>query len=373
MDNDLYPDTLINNDCKVRIPLSPSAEITVSDDMATFGVTKKNEFINTVLGNYFEKAKASLSKYKENRTHDLEESLKNVSTSDNTEKDAIIKAIVDKEAKDIAASIRKSISTKNSNNTNKSYYINADNMKFLQTLEGHKEYYNKDKHSTVFDFYKNHPSRYLRAVIEEYCSLPFIERERIYKQSVYEIVEYACCKRCLLKIPNNRNPKKLFEVYPYRIVPNKSNTQSYLLCYSVEKGSPKADKKIASFNMARLNIGINNRGKDNSAFLSQKDIKNLEDTIHNNEVEYVLTESEHIKVRLTDHGKDTYNRRIYMRPRKIGVDEANNIWEFDCTNMQAFNFFFSFAEDVEIISPPDLRSRFAKSAANMAKIYSSEQ
>lgn len=363
---DLYPDTSINIDCKVRIPLSASAEITVSDDMATFGVTQKNAFINTVLENYFEKAKASLSKYIENRTRELKQLLEYVPTSDNKEKDVIIKAIVDKEAEDIATSIRKSINTKNSSNHNKSYYINAKNMQTLQD-GGHKEYDDED------GLYKKRPGRYLRAVIEEYCSLPFIERERIYKQSVYDIVEYACCKRCLLKIPNNRNPKKLFEVYPYRIVPNKSNTQSYLLCYSVEKGSPKADKKIASFNMARLNIGINNRGKDNSAFLSQKDIKNLEDTIHNNEVEYVLTESEHIKVRLTDHGKDTYNRRIYMRPRKIGVDEANNIWEFDCTNMQAFNFFFSFAEDVEIISPPDLRSRFAKSAANMAKIYSSEQ
>ena len=363
---DLYSNTLINIDCKVRIPLSASAEITVSDDMATFGVTQKNAFINTVLENYFSKAKASLSKYIENRTRELKQLLEYVPTSDNKEKDVIIKAIVDKEAEDIAASIRKSINTKNSSNHNKSYYINAKNMQTLQD-GGHIEYADED------GLYKQRPGRYLRAVIEEYCSLPFIEREHIYKQDIYETVEKACNEKRLLKIPNPRNSKKPFEVYPYRIVPNKSNTQSYLLCYSVEKGSPKADKRIASFNMARLNIGKNNCGNPNSAFLSQNDIKQLEATILNEEVEYVLTESEHIKVRLTDHGKDIYNSRIYMRPRKIGVDEANNIWEFFCTQKQAFNFFFSFAEDVEIISPPELRKRFAKSTANMAKIYSSEQ
>lgn len=361
-DNDRIK-AMINDDQKIRIILSSSAQMTIADDMDIFGVDKRNQFINTILNNYFKHAKASLLIYRANRISALCDTSEDehMSTEELENKKAIVTDIVDAEIREYANNIKKSLHIKGNR---RFCYINKYNMKFLAD-NGYKEYSGEDM--LEYSPY-NRPSQYLRAVIEEYCSLPFIKREEIFKKEAYDIINDAIDKKLVLHIPNAKNPDQIFVVYPHKIVDNKSNTQSYLLCYSKIKGIKDSKMKIVSFSMARLNISEANVTSQNFKLTKEQE-KNIENILEHQEIEYLLNEPESIEIRLTETGKKIYNSRIYMRPKRTEIKD-NNIWVFNCTQLQAYNFFFSFGENAEVINPPELRDRFIQSVNKMSEIYS---
>ena len=354
---------MINDDQKIRLILSSSAQMTIAEDMDIFGVDKRNQFINTILNNYFERAKASLLMYRAKRISDLcaPSNDEHISTEQLENKEAVVTNIVDAELREYAGNIKKSLRIKGDR---RFCYINNYNMKFLAD-NGYKEYSGKD--ILEYSPYKR-PSQYLRAVIEEYCSLPFIKREEIFKQEAYDIINDAINNKLVLRIPNAKNPDQIFVVYPHKIVDNKSNTQSYLLCYSKEKDIKDSKMKIVSFSMSRLNISKLNKTSQNYKLTKEQE-KNIENILEHQEVEYLLNEPESIEIRMTENGKKIYNSRIYMRPKRIEIKD-NNIWVFNCTQLQAYNFFFSFGENAEVINPPELRDRFIQSVNKMSEIYS---
>ncbi len=73
---------------------------------------------------------------------------------------------------------------------------------------------------------------------------------------------------------------------------------------------------------------------------------------------YLVGQLELIKVKLTKKGKQSYQSRLYSRPEKIESLSSDDVYVFDCTQQQVFNYFFSFGADAEIISPEYLRNRF---------------
>lgn len=361
-DNDRIK-AMINDDQKIRLILSSSAQMTIAEDMDIFGVDKRNQFINTVLNNYFKYAKTSLLMYRTNRISNLCAPSKDehMSTEQLENKEAVVTDIVDAEIREYAEDIKKSLRVKGDR---RFCYINNYNMRFLAS-DGYKEYSGKDM--LEYSPYKR-PSQYLRAVIEEYCSLPFIRREEIFKKEAYDIIKQAKKDNYVLHIPNAKNPDQIFVVYPHEIVPNKSHTQSYLLCYSKIKGIKDSKMKIVSFSMARLNISEANVTSQNFKLTKEQE-KNIVNILEHQEVEYLLNEPESIEIRLTETGKKIYNSRIYMRPKRTEIKD-NNIWVFNCTQLQAYNFFFSFGENAEVINPPELRNRFIQSVNKMSEIYS---
>lgn len=354
---------MINDDQKIRIILNQSAQMTIADDMDIFGVDNQTQFINIILNNYFKQAKASLLMYKTNRISDLYEQTddEQFSTEQLETRKAIVTDIVDAETKKYADEIKKRLLIKGDSRL---YYINNDNVRFLAD-DGYKEYSGEDK--LEYSPYKR-PSQYLRAVIEEYCSLPFIKREEIFKQDAYDIINDAINQKLVLHIPNAKNRNQIFVVYPHKITANKSNTQSYLLCYSKIKDIKDSKMKIVSFSMARLNISKSNKTSQHYNLTKEQE-KNIENVLQHQSVEYLLNEPESIEIRLTKTGKKIYNSRIYMRPKRTDIKD-NDIWVFNCTQLQAYNFFFSFGENAEVINPPELRDRFIQSVNKMSEIYS---
>lgn len=120
--------------------------------------------------------------------------------------------------------------------------------------------------------------------------------------------------------------------------------------------------------MSRLNISKLNKTSQHFNLTKEQE-KNIENILEHQEVEYLLNEPESIEIRMTENGKKIYNSRIYMRPKRIEIKD-NNIWVFNCTQLQAYNFFFSFGENAEVINPPELRDRFIQSVNKMSEIYS---
>ena len=344
----------INEEQKIRISLSNRAYTTMLEDMSVFDVKTPSVFINTLLNNFKDSSIASVSAYLESKRtkyfNDFEE-LKDDSFS----MDDVIKRLMEIEHKQISEKLFSYMSKKD---ISKLYHITNANIDFLRyDFEDEK-------------FYNDKPGLYIKCLIEEYASFPFIERERIYRKDVYEIVESACKNNLLMyvRIPIY-NQRRTLIIYPYKILPDTLNTQDYLACYTRFKEEAPGEKLTASFSMARLPVPSLLRQK---SFLSKSDIKKMEEDIQNLSVSFLRGESTEIHIRLTDAGKRTFHNKLYSRPAKNEALSTEDEYVFFCSENQAFHYFYSFGPDAEIISPLSLRERMIKSHMDAISKYSSQ-
>lgn len=336
---DEYGQSLINEEQKIRITLSDRAKSIMAEDMEIFGITKAASFINTVFENYRETAKSSVSLYLQQREIELDR-LFSETKLDTSSKKAAIEQLLKNEKQSIIEKISEYNTTKGDS---KLYHLNDNNV----------EYINED---CVEDSYYSRPGLYIRSVIEEYCALPFIERERIYRKDIFETVECACKEKRILKIKANIDRKEqILYVYPYKIMSDSFHTQSYLVCYSRKAEEEDCDKVVASFSMARLNSP---KIFSKHFHLNKNEIANIEAQVAHYSLTYLIGTPGQIQVKLTEKGKQSYQTRLYSRPDKIASLSTNDIYVFDCTQQQIFNYFFPFGAEAEIISPKSLRNRF---------------
>lgn len=344
----------INDEHKVRITLSNRARITMDEDLSIFYEEERDRkhttFINTVFSNFVYDAKSSISSHLQKRKNELENLLIN-DESDGRSKEIAIELLLSAEEQKIKKETQEYCSQKGES---KPYHINTDNYKYLSKDCNEDKYYDR-------------PGLYLRSVIEEYCSLPFIQRERIYRKEIYADIESACNEKKILKVRKYYDGKiHQFLVYPYKIVPDAFHTRSYLVCYSREVDAK--EKKIASFSMATLN----NVTKLSQSFkLSKDEITKIESQLTNYSPTYLVGEAKDIKIKLTENGKKIYQRKLFSRPKIVKV-LANNTYVFNCTELQIFNYFASFGADAEIISPRELRNRFITHYESALRHYSTD-
>lgn len=342
--------SLINEEQKVRVALSERAKLIMAEDMNVFSVSKTSTFINTVFENYYPEAKSSISLYLQRKKLELDRLFTDAGL-DNSSLKITIELLLKAEKENLLKQVSE---YQNSKGDSRLYHINDANVSYLVDDCDENNYYDR-------------PGQYIRSVIEEYCLLPFIERERIYRKPIYEKVEQACNESQILKIKAQYQRKEqLFYVYPYRIVPAPLHTQSYLVCYSRKAEEDEKDKTIASFSMARLSMPT----KLNKTFHLNKQEKNeIETQIAKYSPAYLIGKPEQIKVRLTEKGKLSYQSRLSPRPEKIELLSSDDIYVFDCTHQQIFDYFFPFGADAEIISPESLRTRFQNAHNKASQMY----
>lgn len=342
---------LINDEHKIRIALSKKARAIILEDMETFNVAKETSFINEVFKNFRTEASASVMSFSERQRIHFRQLFQDIEVDEDT-KNEFITAIIDNK---IAGIRKRNKDMMISQDTSKLYHINQDNVEYLLNLCDEELEYKK-------------PGIYIRSVIEEYCSKPFIEREAIYRKDVYDKTTQAIKNQNILKIrsPQDRNPKgNIFHVYPYRIVPDPYNTQSYLVCYTLPVGGSDKKMTLASFSMARLNMPI----MLNSHFsLSKEEVRNIETQLSSNTPAYLLGESVEISVKLSERGKETYKKKLFSRPQLVKILD-DDIFVFYCTPLQARNYFFSFGADAVIISPKELRDHFVRNYESAHAMY----
>lgn len=333
----------INSEQKIRISLSRYAFSTMSEDMRVFGVNTPATFVNTLFENFRDTAKSTLSRYLLRQKNAFLSSLDS-SNLDQMTKQNVVKHLISEEENQITNYLADLMSNKD---ISKLYHINNSNFEYLQYD------CNED------DFYKQKPGLYLKCLIEEYTRLPFIERERIYRKDVFEIVENACQTHSMLQIRMDIYDKReTLLIYPYKIMADTLNTQSYLACYTRKPDELSKDKKDASFSMARLVKPVLLK---QNAFLSKEDIKKIEDDIEKLSISYLLGNIAEIHVKLSKRGKLFYNNRIVSRPTKDEINSTADEYVFHCSENQAFYYFFTFGSEAEILSPASLRERMINS------------
>ena len=330
---------LINEEQKIRIALSDKARLIIAEDMDVFHTPKVATFINTVFSNFRAEAKSSISIYMQHQELELDMLFRD-SKIDPVSKRIVIEKILSQKKENLMTKIREYNTTKGES---KLYHINDANVEYLIDDCDENQYYSR-------------PGLYLRSILEEYCSLPFKERERIYRRDVYDLVERACKEKHVLKVKANYyGTEEIFYVYPYKILPDSLHTQSYLVCYSRKQNDGEKDKIVASFSMARIKLPTM---LSKTFHLNKQEIANIENQITKYSPAYLTGKPERIEVRLTAKGKQSYQTRLYSRPEKIESLSTNDVYVFDCTQHQIFNYFFPFGPEVEIISPEILRNKF---------------
>ena len=326
----------INGEHKIRIPLSRHAYITMLSDMSIFGIPIQANFINRIITNYRDTAIASLSAHLKQKRAEYQELFAS-SDIDRVLLDHVIDHLLSDEKNKILLTIESYLQSKE---ITKLYHINNENMEFLTQEFDDAEYY------------RQRPGLYVKALLEEYSLLSFIERERIVLRETYEIIHSACTQHKILKIKTG-NSTQTFVVYPYKIASDPLNVQDYLVCYS--QNDEASAKKEASFSLLRI---AKVKTYSQSAFLSKSDIAKLENSIAQKSVAFFLGDSEKIVVRLTSIGKEWYQRRLYNRPEMADIDEAKNEYTFYCPEWQAFMYFLPFGENAKILLPGSLREEF---------------
>ena len=341
----------INEEQKIRIPLSRRACIVMADDMLAFSVSKQAGFINTIIENFRDSAKASLSAYLLRKRHKFEELFADLELDD-ISRERAIGHMVEAERKKTVLELQDFLKEKY---VSKLYHINDANYEYLRydcAEEG---------------FYRGKAGSYVKCLLEEYAGLPFIKRERIFKKEVYETVEYACRTRSLLQVKTLvYGERRTFLVYPYKIIPDPLCTQEYLACYTRRAEEAPREKTDASFSMARLAKPVVLKQR---AFLNREETAKIEDDIARLSVAYLLGRPQEIRVRLTERGRKSYQTRLYSRPDKDETLSTEEEYVFFCSEQQAYDYFFTFGAEAEIVGPLSLRTRMAKNYQSALERY----
>ena len=220
-------------------------------------------------------------------------------------------------------------------------------------------------------FYDNKPSKYMKALIEEYASHTLYRRESFYFQDWITLAEAAASAGNLLRITtvNVRGEKVAWDLRVYGILPNDAGLFHYIVGRSVRKGGRKSEERIASFRISRITeMRILSSSSARSGALSKAKKKELEEKIARDHVQFLVSEREECVVRLTQNGKRMYNQIQYMKPLLSFVDE-NGDYHFECSAFQCFNYFYAFGEHAQILSPSSLRDRLTESYKNAYEAY----
>lgn len=187
-------------------------------------------------------------------------------------------------------------------------------------------------------------SKYIKCLLETFARLPFIEREKlILKTDIIHHIETAL-----------KNQKKLQLLYignshlitPICIAPSKEGTFQYLI--------GEENTTLVSFRLSRIEK-IRATGK--ASLISESMKKEVVENLSEFGATFITAPKTVIKVRFTDDGLKSYEYSVIHRPMHVAIEE-NDIYVFNCSELQALYFFFRFAKDAEIIEPESLRDKF---------------
>lgn len=288
-------------------------------------------FINRIILNYAHEAKCSVDEHKEKYLCTIREYFE-VKGSDN-------------ENKFLRCMIKSALNPLNDEDTyiKKRIHINKKVKSFL--------------HKSENDMYYDSKKEYIEAIINEYVSLPFSEREKIYFKEKCEKI-YTAIQNCFwMRI---KVQEKEFKICAYFLETDKSTNYNYLICSE----SDDENNKLISFRLQH--IRIISVGKEHFKKCTKAKLKDYKKQIDRLGVPYIQgTNDPMIKVKLTEQGLINYKRWINQRPKFIGNfphtdPDGTTTLIFNCSLRQIRNYFFKFGKEALIEEPAELKELFCK-------------
>ena len=305
---------------KLKIYIPDSVNNILLKDMERFefykkdGSLNKNEFYNTLIVNYYEQ-------YEENQSAifaHIKDMIKEKSSISDIAADILQYVDVrtyqlDKEKYDVAIAMKP---------TKKS----LDDIEYIQNyLLGN---------STL--------SNYFRNMFASYALLPQDKRETIVFKSTFELVKEAIEKQRKIYFTtiNSKNPHV---VSPYAISNSKEELFNYLLC--------QFNDIPYSFRMGRIRqVKILNE----TAELTEENIAYLDRmNRYGPQFSYETKKPQvPIVVRLTERGQKQFKAMYLHRPTPYRIED--DIYYFDCSRAQAFQYFSRLGSNAMVLEPAEL-------------------
>ena len=346
---------------KQHLNLSEFAWHVIYEDIKIFSNGDRHNvtgFLNRVFSNFYYEADATISQRIINRNDELEEMFSSSEFKAMEKKTtelyiSKILKVYEKELVEKAYSYENGVQYK--------FRINKANVEILQ-MSSENAFY-------PYECMGEEVGKYLKAVFEEYALKPMFEREQIYFKDSIEEIKSAISQHHKIKLtilkkidPKSKKAyKRTFLLSPYKIVQDKVGMYNYVIGYSEEMNSDGtlSPKREACYRISRIEhmLVVTSKG----GFISQGDKERLEKMITEKEPQFLTGELTEIRVRFTDKGIESFNRFLYMRPFEYSVSKEDpHVYIFNCTEMQAINYFFKFAADAEILSPQSTREKFIR-------------
>lgn len=244
-------------------------------------------------------------------------------------------------------------------------YQNEDVISFLRQ----KDLYHEE---TVFN---GKLSSFVKAVLEEYCLLPYFQRERIVFKQTFDSLSSMCTHNLseklyhtTVQLCNNRNKKDIiYCAVPFHCGTDISSTYNYLLCYARRKDSD--DWRVMKFRLSHIRLLPDT--KDSLRIRIPKEAYDLLSDQIKNGFRMFDNEIVHIRVRFSEAGEKLYG--IIRHNRPIVTRKNGNIYEFDCTEFEAVNYFTSFTGEAVVLEPQSLRDELYRRFLNGVRQYSDEE
>ena len=337
----------LNADLKIRLNLSDLALDVIEQDQLSFQAKSRTYFLNHIFLCAYRTSDASIARRLNEKREAFFDILKAAPIAV-AQRDAAIKQLLKHECQQLKA---------------KAESYKPAHKPFVHTISvAVIDLFDQGTFGEEAVYYSF--PQYFRAVIEDYCRLPVLQREKLYFQEVFALIQCAIDGKKQLEVCSFSGIKYL--VHPYKILSDPLCTAYYLACYARKKGKNIREKIPCSFRIA--NLRQLRLYHDNDAFLGQPDQKRLEDAISSQGAQFLTGQAEQICVRLTPQGIQKLSRYRTLRP--ICTEQtADGIYTFRCTEVQAEYYFLKLGADAQILSPASLRNKFSRMYHRAAENY----
>ena len=343
---------------KLTVNLSQTAAAIMHDDMICYGETREETYLNHIFDTYHSHADASIEIKTQAYSHELDLTFGSLKMP-KVEKDKVRDVLVDKYRMEL--DLKKESYEKG---TSLRIYIWKSNENYLMS-EGFPDddgSYCQEEHH-----YKNVRS-YFKAVIEEYSTLPYSERERFYFSKTYDEIIDAIYHSNIVKIQLQNNES--FFVKGIVLETDSQYLYHYLAGYATPEKSRDNDGSYHPMSFRLSNIKSAKRLKSRSAFLKKELLEKFRQDIQKFGIQFLSADLVEATIRLTDEGINKYNHILHLRPHADFIDETDpHVYHFHAAENQLEFYFFKFGKDARIIEPRRLAKKFEKMYSEGASGY----
>lgn len=218
---------------------------------------------------------------------------------------------------------------------------------------------------------------YIKALIEDYASLPFFRREEIYfrefSERINSIIKNVDRPLMTLRIRSTDGTLKDFRIKIYGVSRESDSPYHYLICLSKPVSEPEACYKPAVFRLSRI-VKLYDTPSYGSGKITAKEKKALLDAIKLKTVPYILDDVDDYTIELTPDGVKMYKSILHLRPvadvsRTKPLRSGGQVMHFLSTYRQIENYFFKFGKDARIISPKEASESFKNAYLEAGEKY----
>lgn len=344
-------------DHKQHLNLSPHTYTVISHDMFSFMHNDSlSGFVNKVFRQYYEYADASISFTLARKEEQLRQTLEG-SISEKMLSQVLAPLLSYEENR-----LLKKARSYGSGCMMK-VRLNNENFAYL--------YPDEQEDPDVFHFpedqyYKN-VGQYVKAVLEEYASKSFFEREEILFRDMLQMIDQCIKTGTLLRIQLHNGS---IDMKPYGVYADREQEYHFLTGYSCPKGAPSKEEKIGSVRLSQI-LSIQTRSF-RSGRLTNEQKKSLQHVIHTSDIQFLNQDPEEdIIVYMTKEGVQKYNKMLHLRPLLIKKEdfEDYSIYHFHCTQLQARFYLFRLGGDSYVLQPASLREALKERFEAAAAMY----